>query len=194
MKGWAGFCEEEVSSFTREKTNRGEGRRREGMKWRWREAAVKQLWGGEHYSQLEDVSLCPEASVLAGSTAAPRGFSSGFNLLGEGAPSGACWAWRAAAVSGAFLNPWGRAGEWLVWVLVFPFLPILCLFPLLYLVLLLVIVSLASISVLAEYDGAEMTWSGAAAVSVVPRAHQECSGTILIKDKALQGEGWNRAL
>lgn len=76
---------------------------------------------------------------------------------GRGTPSGACWVWRAAAVSGTFLNPWGKVGERLVWVLVFPVLPILHLFPPLYLVPFLVILLLASVSILAVCDGAEMT-------------------------------------
>jgi len=75
----------------------------------------------------------------------------------SGAPSGAWWVWRAAAVSGTFLNPWGRVGDWLVWVFVFAFLPILHSFPVLYRVPLLVTLSLASVSILAAYDGAGMT-------------------------------------
>lgn len=47
--------------------------------------------------------MCPEASLLAVSTV-------GFNLLEEGASSGVCGAWKAAAVSGTFLNPRGRVG------------------------------------------------------------------------------------
>lgn len=145
------------------KTNRGEGRSRKGVKWRWREAAVIQLWGGEGSSQrrmflcVQNLPFGPCLQLLCEVSSLDLAF------WGREAPSGACWVLEGSSCLWCFLNPGGRGGERPVMVLAFLFPSKLHSFPLLYLVPLLVILPLASISVLAAYDGAEMTRSGATA-------------------------------
>lgn len=98
----AGFCEKVVSS-TREKERAEEGQVKRGGE-EWLRSGASGRW-----RQLKDISACLEASVLAVSTAALQGFSSGFSLLGRGG-----------------LDPRGRAGKRLVCVSVFALLSFQC--------------------------------------------------------------------